>query len=123
MLIPAIPLEDLLTPERHARTIWHFVLGLDLTPLYATIRAVQGGPGRPATDPPILVALWLYATVEGIGSARALDYLCSHHHGFRWMWGGVSLHYHTRADDKAKARVSTTDPEATVMKMADGGFR
>ncbi|MHB1426440.1 MAG: transposase [Gemmataceae bacterium] len=28
-----------------------------------------------------------------------------------------------KADDKAKARVSTTDPEATVMKMADGGFR
>ena len=27
------------------------------------------------------------------------------------------------ADDKEKARVSTTDPEATVMKMADGGFR
>jgi Transposase DDE domain len=28
-----------------------------------------------------------------------------------------------KADDKAKARASTTDPEATVMKMADGGFR
>ena len=28
-----------------------------------------------------------------------------------------------KADDKAKARASTTDPDATVMKMADGGFR
>jgi hypothetical protein len=28
-----------------------------------------------------------------------------------------------KADDKAQARVSTTDPEATVMKRADGGFR
>jgi len=28
-----------------------------------------------------------------------------------------------KAEDKAKARVSSTDPEATVMKMADGGFR
>ena len=55
VLIPAMPLEDLLTPEHHARTIWQFVQGLDLTPLYATIRAVEGGPGRPATDPPILV--------------------------------------------------------------------
>lgn len=27
------------------------------------------------------------------------------------------------AEDKAEARVSTTDPEARVMKMADGGFR
>jgi hypothetical protein len=28
-----------------------------------------------------------------------------------------------KADDKEKARVSMIDPEATVMKMADGGFR
>ncbi len=28
-----------------------------------------------------------------------------------------------KAKDKAKARVSTTDPESRVMKMADGGFR
>ena len=69
-----------------------------MTPLYATIRAVAGRPGRPANDPAILVALWLYAIVEGISSVRALDYLCTHHHGFRWMCGGVSLNYHTLAD-------------------------
>ena len=28
-----------------------------------------------------------------------------------------------KPEDKKEARVSTTDPEATVMKMADGGFR
>ncbi len=28
-----------------------------------------------------------------------------------------------KPDEKDKARVSTTDPEASVMKMADGGFR
>jgi transposase len=91
-------LEDLLTPEHHARTIWQFVQGLDLTPLLVTIRAVEGGPGRSATDPQIFVALWLYATVEGVGSARALDYLCTHHHGFRWLCGGVSVNYHSLAD-------------------------
>ncbi len=98
IVVPAMPLEDLLTPEHHARAIWQFVQGLDLTLLYQTIRAVEGGPGRSATDPQILVALWLYATVEGIGSARALDYLCTQHHGFRWLCGGVSLNYHTLAD-------------------------
>jgi transposase len=232
-----MPLDDLLTPDHHARTVWDFVQGLDLTPLLDTIRAVEGGPGRPATDPHIVVSLWLLATVEGIGSARALEWLCTHHHGFRWLCGGVSVNYHTlsdfrvghvtvldemlthsvavlieqdlvdlnrvaqdgmrvrasagaasfrrrptleqclqeaqtqverlraeletdpaeanrrqqqaqqraareraervrqalarmpeaeakkKADAKAKARVSTTDPEATVMKMADGGFR
>jgi transposase len=93
-----MPLEDLLTPEHHARTVWRFVQGLDLAPLLATIRAVQGHPGRPATDPRILVALWLFATIEGVGSARALDVLCTEHHGFRWLCGGVTVNYHTLAD-------------------------
>ena len=93
-----MPLEDLLTPEHHARTVWEFVEGLDLSPLLNAIRAVEGGPGRAATDPHLLLALWLYATVEGIGSARTLDYLCTHHHGFRWLCGGVSVNYHTLSD-------------------------
>ena len=97
-LVPAMRLEDLLTPEHHARTVWQFVQGLDLTPLLNTIRAVEGGPRAPAINPQIPVALWLLATIEGIGSPRALDYLCGHHHAFRWLCGGVSVNYHTLAD-------------------------
>jgi hypothetical protein len=52
------------------RLVWSFVEGLDLTALLATIKAVDGRPGHPPADPRILLALWLYATVEGIGSAR-----------------------------------------------------
>jgi transposase len=97
-MVPAMLLEDLLTPEHHARTVWQFVQELDLTRLLDAIRAVEGRPGRPATDPKILTALWLYATVEGVGSARALNSLCLHHHGFRWLCGGVTVNYHTLAD-------------------------
>jgi transposase len=98
ILVPAMPLDDLLTPEHHARIVGQFVQGLDLTPLLAPIRSVEGGPGRPAIDPHILVALWLLATVEGIGSARALDWLCGNHHGFRWLCGGVAVNDHTLSD-------------------------
>jgi transposase len=97
-LVPAMPLDDLLTPEHHARAIGQFVQGLDLSSLLAPIRAVEGHPGRPPIDPQIPVALWLLATVEGIGSARALDYLCTHHHAFRWICGGVSVNYHSLSD-------------------------
>ncbi len=97
-LLPAMPLEDLLAPEHLARTVWEFVQGLDLTPLLETIRSVEGRPGRPAIDPQIVVALWLYATIEGIGSARAVAWLCANHHGFRWLCGGVEVNYHTLAD-------------------------
>src|SRR5215211_753030 len=97
-LIPAMPLEQLLDSDHQARLVWDFCLGLDLTPLYDRIRSRLGGPGHPALDPRIGVALWLYATLEGIGSARALDYLCTHHNAFRWLCGGVSVNYHTLAD-------------------------
>ena len=97
-IIPAMPLEDLLDTDHQARLVWDFCLGLDLSPLYDQIRSRQGGPGHPAIDPRICSALWLYATLEGVGSARALDWLCSNHHAFRWLCGGVSVNYHTLAD-------------------------
>jgi transposase len=75
----SVDLDGLLPADHRARLVWEFVEGLDLSPLYAMIRAVDGGAGRPAIDPAILTALWLYATLEGVGSARALDRLCESH--------------------------------------------
>jgi transposase len=93
-----VDLEGLLPPDHRARLVWAFVEGLDLGPLYRAIRAVEGAPGRPPIDPAILTALWLYATLEGVGSARALDRLCAEHDAYRWLCGGVSVNYHTLAD-------------------------
>jgi transposase len=97
-IIPAMPLENLLDTDHQARLVWDFVVGLDLTPLEQLIRSVEGGPGAPATDPRILTAVWLYATLEGVGSARALSWLCVQHNAFRWLVGGVSVNYHTLSD-------------------------
>jgi transposase len=97
-LLPAMPLEDLLDTDHQARVVWDFVAQLDLSSLYARIRAVEGGPGRPAIDPRILTAVWLYATLEGVGSARALSWLCENHNAFRWLAGGVSINHHTLSD-------------------------
>ena len=72
-----------------------FVEGLDLSAFTATIRAREGREGRPAIDPKILVALWLYATIDGVGSAREVDRLCYAHDAYRWLRGGVSVHCHT----------------------------
>src|SRR3954453_12838812 len=94
-LLPAMPLEDLLDTDHQARAVWDSVAQLDLSLLYAQIRAVEGGPGRPAIDPRILTAVWLYATLEGVGSARALDRPCENRNAFRGLAGGVPLNYHT----------------------------
>jgi transposase len=69
------------------------VEGLDLGWFYDRIKARGETAGRPATDPRILLALWLYATVDGIGSARALDRLCVHHSVYRWICGGVGVNH------------------------------
>src|SRR3954454_15430488 len=81
----AAPLDALLPQEHPARLVWAYVQGLDLTSLYDGIQAVERGPGRAPIDPKILMALWLHATVEGIGSARHLDGLCREHAAFQWI--------------------------------------
>jgi len=91
-------LESLLPAEHPARTLWACVERLDLTPFYAPIAAVEGAAGRPAIDPKILLTLWLYATSEGVGSARELARLCEAHDAYRWICGGVSVNYHTLSD-------------------------
>lgn len=91
-------LDDLLPAEHLARVIWGMVEQLDLSPFYAQIQAVEGEAGRPAIDPAVLFALWLFATAEGVGSARALDRLCREHIAYQWLCGGVSVNYHTLAD-------------------------
>jgi transposase len=91
-------LDDLLPAEHMARVIWALVEAMDLSAWYAEIQAVEGEAGHPAIDPAILIALWLYATADGIGSARQLDRLCGEHLAYQWLAGGVSVNYHTLAD-------------------------
>jgi transposase len=93
-----VALDSLLAEEHEARLIWAWVEGLDLTVLYARIQAVEGQAGRTAIDPAILLALWLYATLKGVGSARELARLCEEHLAYLWLCGGVSVNYHTLAD-------------------------
>jgi hypothetical protein len=62
---------------------------------HATIKAVHGRPGHPPADLRILLALWLYATVEGIGSAREIARLSDEHIAFHLrVESGQSIKFH-----------------------------
>jgi transposase len=102
-------LETLLPPAHAARLVWRFVEGLELKRFYAAIRAREGRPGRPAIDPRILIALWLYATIDGVGSAREVDRLCQQHDAYRWLRGGVSVNYHTLSDFRTAHHAALDD--------------
>jgi transposase len=93
-----VSLEDLLPADHRARFVWSFAERLDLSALYGAIKAVEGHPGHPPADPRILLALWLYATVEGVGSAREVERLCHEHIGFEWLCGGVGMNHTTLAE-------------------------
>lgn len=91
-------LDEILPEEHRARDLWLLVERLDLSSFYERIEARSSSPGRPAIDPKILVALWVYATAEGVGSARALERLSREHDAYRWLCGGVSVNHHTLSD-------------------------
>ena len=96
--LQVMELDSLLSSEHPARAVWGFVTALDLSELLVAVRAREGEPGRPPADPKILMTLWLYATIEAVGSARALARLCEAHVAYRWICGGVSMNHHTLAD-------------------------
>jgi transposase len=90
--------DELIPTDHPARIVWEFVEGLDLSPLYDSIKSVAGQAGRPRIDPKILMALWTYATVDGVGGARQLDKLCGDHDAYRRILGDVTINSHTLAD-------------------------
>ena len=96
--LQALCLDDLLPPDHRVRHVWAFAEGLDLGPLYAAIKAVEGHAGHPPADPRMLMALWLNAMIDGIGSARHLARLCEEHLAYRCLCGGVGVNAKTLAD-------------------------
>jgi transposase len=117
-----VDLEGLLPSDHRARIVVNFVEQLDLSALYEAIKACEGEPGRPPADPAVLMALWLYATIEGVGSARQLDRLARSEVAYRWIAGGVPLNYHGLADFRV-AHVAVLDQLLTesVTALIDAG--
>jgi transposase len=94
----AVDLDGLVSADDPVRSVWAFIETLDLSPLYAAIEAREGEPGRAPIDPKILMGLWLWATLRGVGSGREVERLCEREVTFQWLCGGVSVNYHTLSD-------------------------
>ncbi|WP_084150663.1 IS1182 family transposase [Azohydromonas australica] len=98
MELRAMELESLLPAGHHARLVWAWVQQQDLSAMYAAIKVQEGGVGRSALAPELLLALWLYATLQGVGSARQLSALVMQHDAYRWISGGVQVNHHSLSD-------------------------
>jgi transposase len=90
--------DDLVKALHPVRTVMAVVEKLDVSGFCEPIRARKGIAGRDATDPRLLVGLWLYGCVRGIGSARELARRCEESAPFRWLCGGVSVNHRLLSD-------------------------
>ena len=90
--------DDLVGIQHSVRLVMAVVEKLDVSRFCEPIKAREGFAGRDATDPRLLVALWLYASIRGIGSARELARRCEESAPFRWLCGGVTVNHRLLSD-------------------------
>jgi transposase len=93
-----LSLDQWLDADHRVRIVWQYVDSLNLSELYASIKATAGHVGRDAIDPRILFALWLFATLEGVTSARRIADLTERDIPYLWICGGVSVNHHRLSD-------------------------
>jgi transposase len=91
-------IDDLVRTDHPVRMVMAVVERLEVSEFCKPIKAREGVVGRDATDPRLLIALWLYACIRGIGSARELARRCEEAIPFRWLCGGVSVNHRLLSD-------------------------
>jgi transposase len=118
-------LESLLPEGHRARLVWAWVERQDLSGMYAAIKVREGGVGRSAIAPEILLGLWLFATLEGVGSARQLSRLVLEHDAYRWISGGVQINHHSLSDFRVAHGVALDELLSTSLAalMAAGAVK
>jgi hypothetical protein len=87
-------LDELVAPGHRVRLVWTWVERLDLSEFYDKIKARENTTGRDLADPRLLLALWIQATLDGIASARELDWRCTQDMSYLWPCGNVWVNYH-----------------------------
>jgi transposase len=112
-----LSLEETIPAGHHVRVLWEVVERLDLSKFAEGLKVCEGQAGRSATDVGLLVALWLYAATQGVGSARELERLCEDHAAYRWLCGGVRVNYHTLSDFRVDHEEALDGLMAEVLAM------
>ena len=99
--LEVVDLDALIGEDHPARLIWAYAERVDFSAFEAGVLAREGRPGMPRTSPRLLLALWLYAASDGVGSAREVARLCESAAAYRWLCGGVGVNHHALSDFRA----------------------
>jgi len=117
LILHPTDLEGLLEAEHPARAIWRVLEGLALGRFEESIKAREGSAGRDATDPRILLALWLYGLSQGVSSARELARLSTLHAAYRWICGGVTVNYHLLSEFRSAQSAALDELMSQVLAV------
>lgn len=98
LILQSVDYDTLIGAEHPARAIWRVLESLELSRFRAPIKAREHTAGRDASDPRMLLALWLYGLSVGVNSAREIARLSTEHAAYRWLCGGVSVNHHLLSD-------------------------
>lgn len=112
-----VDVEQLVAEDHPARAIWEFVGRLDLSGYYECIQSSEEAGGRPASDPQLLISLWVYAYSVGIGSAREIARRCEWDPAFQWLSGCEAVNYHTLADFRVERRTELDETFTEVLGL------
>jgi transposase len=83
--------EDALEPSHPARVIWNVLGKTNLSAFSKDCGAIEGAAGRSLKSPRMLLALWLYALSQAVGSAREIARLVKSDVAYRWIAGNVEI--------------------------------
>jgi transposase len=83
--------EDALELSHSARVIWNLLGLMDLSAFSKGCESVEGAAGRSLKSPRMLLALWLYALSQAVGSAREIARLVRSDLAYRWIAGNVEV--------------------------------
>jgi transposase len=98
MMLRPVEVEKLVAEDHEVRAVWEFVGRTDLSGYYEEIEAVEGEAGRSATDPQLLISLWIYAYSKGVSSGREISRLCEYDPAYQWLTGLEVINHHTLSD-------------------------
>lgn len=98
MVLRPMDVERLVPEDHEVRAIWEFVGRLDLSRYYEDIEVVEGEAGRSASDPRLLISLWIYAYSKGVSAAREISRLSEYDPAYQWLTGMEPINYHTLSD-------------------------
>jgi transposase len=118
-MLASIYVEELIPADHKARAIWHLVERMDLSRFSEPLRTTEGGAGRPAWDPHLLVSLWVYAFSEQITSAREIERVMQWEPGFQWLSGLDAVNHHTLSDFRIEHKAALDELFTQLLAMLE----